>query len=148
MLSRPIHPPRLAKASNLDIGALVRALGDIVGRCIGQFGEARVQPLGEVALFFFKRGNARLQPADLFHQGRRVTPGALCQSDFLRSLVAAAEQALQFGLDRSALCIQFEYRVCLRRQSTPPQRMVKGAGVFADPTNIMHGVFGSRSALW
>ena len=136
VLDREIEDRRIADPAELDIGRLVRALRDVLGRQIGQPGEQRLERIVEAALGLFERGHALLQRGGLGDQGRGIGARLLGLADLLGNIVAPGLEALKIGLHAAPLGIERDDRPRLGLQPALPHTEIEPVGILPDPTQI------------
>ena len=116
LLHREVEASRLARAAQLEVGALVHALRHrLLGR-VGLAGQQRIEPGRGGALVVFERANIVLDLGDLGHEAGAVLAPALRLADGPRGLVAPLQQRLEACLqfpplivevkDLSGLCLE------------------------------------------
>ena len=71
-LGAKVEPPRLAPAPQLDVGALVGAIGHVVGEHVRDLGEPGIELGGELLRLILAALDLLLERADLGHRPARV----------------------------------------------------------------------------
>ncbi len=124
----------------LHIGVLVEAVGDVVGRQIGDTRQRLFEFAGCLLLVRLQRRNGVLELGDLRHQ--RPGPGVVLRSfrfgDFLRGRVAARLRMLEPGDAGAAALVDGDEARGLARKAAPRETAIEGFGVFANPFDVVH----------
>ena len=125
----------------LDIAMLVDAVGNIVGRQVGNLREQFLELAGCLLLIGLQRRNGVLEFGDLRHQraGAGIVLGALGFGDFLRGRVAARQRLLQLGDAGAAALVDRNETRSLERKAASLQSAIEGCGVVANPLDVVHG---------
>ena len=130
-----------------DIAVLVRTLGHIIERRIGDLCELALQRGGGVLLLRFHLRDRGFQLRHLGHQRLRcrLVLLRLGLTDLLRGGVAARLPLLQFGDQRAALLVERQQALRQRFEPAALERAVEGVRIVANGFDIVHGVIGGSS---
>ena len=144
--------PRAAPAVQLDVGAVVGAVGDVrqrqVRHALQQVEERRVGMRGlglEPADRLLPLGDQRAQPLEL-----GLVAARLGRADLLARRVPLGECGLGGGDPRPPRRVEREHVGGQRREAAARQRRVEGQGVVADQADVVHRSRASdvRGGLW
>src|SRR5258708_6524406 len=90
-------------------------------------------------------GRPVLRCRNLFQDRADGLALGLGATDLLGEPIAFGLHALSLRLSLTPRLVEFENLRRLRRQSAPPEALVKGLGLVADPFEVEHGCGGSKS---
>ncbi len=148
LLGLELEAWQLADTAELQIGALVLAVGHVLGGNVGQAGEDIVQLFREAARLLLLARHGLLELGHLGHEGARLVVAALAfsRTDGFRGFVAALLHILQQAERLAVAAIEIDDGAGLRRQAAPANRPVEVIGTIADPLEIEHGTPSSAQA--
>ena len=131
---------RLAVAAHLDIVVLVLAVGNVVERQVGDFGQRGLERGVRLALGRLHFGHGRLQPRHLGLEifGRLRVLARHRRADLLRSGVAPLLGALQIEDRGAPALVEGDQRFGARRQAAPGEPFVERLGIVADGPDVVH----------
>ena len=136
-----------APAAHFHVMILVRAVGHVQARQVGDRGQNGFDFLAQRLVLGFHQRDVFLQPRHLFHDGAGVAALLLDDADLLGGFVALRLHFLQAGLGGAAFAIQTDQLGGTRFQTAPGQASVKSLGIVANPFQVVHDVTSTLSGI-
>ena len=136
---REVEVRRLAPAAQLDVRALVGAIGHVVGEHVRNLGNTGLELGRELPHPLLTGLDLVLERSDLRHdRGCLGTLGAQ-PADFLGQRVTPGLRLLQLGLQCAHGATARRKLGCHGRQTASPQGAVQGLRPIAQPFQVEHG---------